>query len=419
MSSTKNPEPRPKEPQVERLPAAAEKPWLWPVLVVGLIVAVVLGVTHPWFHESEPSPTSISDVGGGGSSGGGATDHFQEVMNIALDVSGKPGTVNAFWAENFPTWWPGKQYTPPTKLIPYNRGEVPANDCGAELTDPKEWEDNAVYCRKDGTISYENELMTESFAEDDSLPVAVLAHEWTHMIAQESGFSGEFTVEDELYADCGSGLYFAYAGRQGMLDTNDVSNAAKSFFEAGSTKSVWFDPGHHGTPLQRWTSFMTGYRGTISDCFRIGSAPPVGDVVLQVGSYRLPLVAGAKATKYRNGYQVNFPDTQSYVVVYGGEAQDPVTRLNDALSNSRIVDANVRQLNLSSEQLDLGKLVPGTTFAAERYTFTDAGKDHEGLAVASTGDSGGLALYAEGPSTGQTPNGQLDQLILLMLAGIH
>jgi uncharacterized protein len=270
---------RAEERTLESLPSARGRPWLWPALAALVALLTVLA-------GCSGSSTSDGSTTGGVSStvepttGNTAPAGLDRIMRLATNTSETAGTINTFWSQNFPTWWPNKQYQPPTRFVPYHNGQVPDTACGRDDPVPDHWVDNAVYCLPDHTVAYELEFMQRSYKQYPSAPLAFIAHEWTHLVQQLSGFKGEFTVEEELYADCGSGLYFAYANQLGLLNIADMNSAARGFYENGNTDSPWFLPDEHGTPQQRSTAFLTGFKGTIKDCYQIGSNPPQGDVVL-------------------------------------------------------------------------------------------------------------------------------------------
>jgi hypothetical protein len=164
---------------------------------------------------------------------------------------------------------------------------------------------------------------------------------------------------------------------------------------------------------------------TITDCYRIGTTHPDGNVVLNAGVYRIPLVAGAKATTIKDGYRVDFPgaDTSAYLYTTTNPDQSPSELLEAGTKNTDVLDHNLRELELASSQqmktveiADLGDI--GGKFAAISYTFqNNEGYSFDGIGVALTDDRGSLEVYVEGPHEGQARNPEVDAIVFLTLIG--
>ena len=156
-------------------------------------------------------------------------------------------------------------YEPPSAVISYRAGELPATVC-AEAGTERLWRENARYCPGDGVIAYDEDWF-RAVSEEFSYfaPVTILAHEWGHHVESVVGFS-ELDIQLELEADCLSGLYATASGfiphegdRSTELDAMDA--ALRTWFDLGDERyaeSEWLDAGVHGSSQQRMMAFTTG-----------------------------------------------------------------------------------------------------------------------------------------------------------------
>lgn len=151
----------------------------------------------------------------------------------------------------------GSGYEPPS-VEPYRAGELPASVC-AEGTGVDEWRDTAYYCFDDRTLVYDADFLQELFADGPGMVTTVLAHEWGHHVQALTSIPEE-SLQRELQADCYAGVYLAPT----QEEANDISLAEESLeglVEAGNEEyrqSAWFDINEHGSPGQRWVSYITG-----------------------------------------------------------------------------------------------------------------------------------------------------------------
>jgi uncharacterized protein len=423
----------------------------WPVIgaVLALVLLLVIGGIALASSGKEDdtagfgTPGPVGGGGGGipsggsGDTGGGTPppDHFQEILGLATDTTDQVrNSVNTFWARFFPQWWPNIPYRAPSPVQSYRRGEVPPTACGGT---PQNRSHNAFVCLKDDSISYELELIQEAYASDDSGPVAILAHEWYHHIQLLIGQEEKYTVSSELAADCGAGLYFQWAGKQGMLDMNDRVNAAYEFYKQGGKSTLWYRPGYHGTPEQRSAAFNTGFYGTVTDCYTIGTKPPLGETAVSASPFEQALLAGMKAEAAplndTNSYRITVEDSKTYAYVDGleGVTSDPVATLHKNRGNVTTIEPNVRELVLSSDKADNATVViadvldtnlpkkANWSFAAEWYTYRNQGVVYDGIIFVLTTQRGGYQLIVQGPSVGQTRSPDVDFLAFQLIAGMR
>jgi hypothetical protein len=107
----------------------------------------------------------------------------------------------------------------------------------------------------------------------DFAPVVVLAHEWGHHVQTLLGAAPGPGTASELQADCLAGAYAADAGRRGLLDPGDVTEAVALAAAVGDPLGLPQDaPGAHGSNDDRITAFMRGYLGGVPACVLPGTA---------------------------------------------------------------------------------------------------------------------------------------------------
>jgi hypothetical protein len=98
-----------------------------------------------------------------------------------------------------------------------------------------------------------------SYSQGDHAVVAVLAHEFAHILQFKKGLQTSPVRRMELQADFLAGCYMA--GRAIDLWRWDVANmqqAAEQMFSIGDFN--FNNPGHHGTPPQRLDAYLGGAR---------------------------------------------------------------------------------------------------------------------------------------------------------------
>jgi predicted metalloprotease len=168
--------------------------------------------------------------------------------------------LNAFWQRAFGAV--GTTYRAPivTTL------EVPVvTSCG-----PAGPESLAFYCPAEEAIYYAPVgLEAHRRRIGDFAPVVVLAHEWGHHLQTVLGIAPSPRNTFELQADCLAGAYARDAGKRGLLDPGDITEAVAMAATAGDPLGLPQDtPGAHGINDDRITAFMCGYLGGVDTCAR-------------------------------------------------------------------------------------------------------------------------------------------------------
>jgi len=192
------------------------------------------------------------------------TDAFGQLIHqVTGDFTPEGSELDTMWRHIFERTNIDNQlaYEPPTGIAGYMASEPPPVRCR-----PRNWADNAFYCRADEWIVYDEDFLRgfESSA-GPFAPAAILAHEWGHHIQNLIG-TGEFDLQDELQADCFAGMYLAYREvppGSATVNPQDAEFAAglQSFFELADEEysaSNWFQAKEHGSPFQRMLAYGTG-----------------------------------------------------------------------------------------------------------------------------------------------------------------
>ena len=186
-------------------------------------------------------------------------DEFGELMweySGGTDPSDSP--IDQMWREIFEP--ASVAYEAPSAIVPYEPGSLPRVACADELS-PDAWRENARYCPADETIAYDAGFLRDFHEQVGTLaPVGVLAHEWGHHV-QTLTSRGEFTIQDELQADCFAGMFMS-AANLGGLSIEDTGDVMVAFYELGNERyenSRWFTSFEHGSPTQRAAAFGLGY----------------------------------------------------------------------------------------------------------------------------------------------------------------
>jgi len=178
--------------------------------------------------------------------------------------------VDAYWtrtleAAGLPTPQVGYSWVPP--------GSVRLSGCGQPANDRA-----AFYCPADDTIYVAQRFAADLYrgvaeglpgqqqgvgrAAGDFAVAYVVAHEYGHNLQQELGVfdnrESPTARPFELQADCLAGTWANSVYEQGLLEPGDLEEATNAARAVGD-----FDVGneqHHGTPDERRTALLTGYR---------------------------------------------------------------------------------------------------------------------------------------------------------------
>ncbi|HUG47830.1 MAG TPA: neutral zinc metallopeptidase [Candidatus Limnocylindria bacterium] len=234
--------------------------------------------------------------------GGQIDEHWRQVLGEASAVGQPP-------------------YEPPAAVVGYRSGELPPTRCAAG-TPASFWRENAFYCRAERSILFDESWLRDFQGRHGSFaPVAILAHEWGHHVAELLGVSG-FSIQTELQADCLAGLFLANTGPavpQLEAGSGDELEASlNAFFDVGNAdydSSAWFQAAEHGSREQRMLAFGTGYisSATLEDgttplgrglswCYGYADFEPAD--FTEIGPYRLLNLPGRTEEWHDDVYRI-------------------------------------------------------------------------------------------------------------------
>ena len=229
------------------------------VFLAPLAVALVaLGcVAAPRDPAGAPAPAKPAATRSGAPAsqdpdGTDTPEEFQRDINSAATI-----------AEEY---WAGKVqgFQPIKRLIPYERdGEV---DCGGQPLGLN----NAAYCSAGDFIAYDVNWAFAAFQQiGDAFLYYLLGHEYAHGIQRRLGLQAQFTIEQELQADCMAGAYIGDSVRSDRLSLQDgdLDELARGLRAVGDDPGQpWFAEGAHGTARQRTTEFNKGLEESLRPC---------------------------------------------------------------------------------------------------------------------------------------------------------
>ncbi|MFI7540589.1 neutral zinc metallopeptidase [Actinoplanes sp. NPDC049599] len=207
--------------------------------------------------EQRPAPTATRTTAAGEDLEG--TDTPQEFME---DVGDAERVAEAYWKAQFKK--SGLEFQPISRLIAYEQeGEV---DCGGQGLGLN----NAAYCSAGDFIAYDVNWAFAAFRQiGDAFIFYLLGHEYAHAIQLRLRIQKEFTIEQELQADCMAGAYIGDTERQGSLklDDGDLEELAAGLEAVGDEPGQpWFAEGAHGSAKQRTRAFDNGYQRSLEPC---------------------------------------------------------------------------------------------------------------------------------------------------------
>lgn len=130
-----------------------------------------------------------------------------------------------------------------------------------------------VYCPADHTGYFPRGFMQDQLdTVGDFAVVVIIAHEWGHSIQAQTTLmtDNEYTIDNELQADCFAGAYSQYANVKSvrvLLEDGDIEEGANAIFLVGDPEGTpWFDENAHGTGRQRLAAFTVGLDGDYESC---------------------------------------------------------------------------------------------------------------------------------------------------------
>ncbi|WP_084507681.1 neutral zinc metallopeptidase [Arthrobacter sp. TB 26] len=169
--------------------------------------------------------------------------------------------TNGFWTRHWADYFPGA-YSPPKVLGLYDGNSASVPLCGQTPLSA----DNAFYCRPADFVAWDKGLMEKGYANGDTWPYLVIAHEWGHAIQARLGDSLTEKAS-ELQADClaGAALFGAAADGELILETGDQKELAAGLNVLGD-ETPWTASADHGDSFERIRSFDEGRLHGIARC---------------------------------------------------------------------------------------------------------------------------------------------------------
>ncbi|MEU7979294.1 MULTISPECIES: neutral zinc metallopeptidase [Micromonospora] len=189
-------------------------------------------------------------------------DGTTSVAEFKSDIDDAVAIAERYWAAQFRT--SGQQFRPIRRILPYQReGEI---SCGGQAL-PR---NNAVYCSQGDFIAYDVNWSVAAFRQvGDAFVFYLLGHEYAHGIQIRLGIRANFTIQQELQADCMAGAYLGDSVRDGTLklDAGDLDEFREGLLAVGDDPDQpWFAEGSHGTAEQRTDWFFRGYERSLDAC---------------------------------------------------------------------------------------------------------------------------------------------------------
>lgn len=240
--------PVPRRPRL--LPAALA---LAALTAVGCVSAPRSDAGAPGPRNPAPATTPALDPELDGTD---TVEEFESDINAAREIA------EVYWKAQFDN--SGVDFQPIARLIPYEReGEV---DCGGDSLGLN----NAAYCSAGDFIAYDSPWAFSAFRQiGDAFIFYLLGHEYAHAIQLRLRLRAEFTIQQELQADCMAGAYLGDMEKQGRLrlEDGDLSELAAGLEAVGDDPGQpWFAEGAHGTARQRTQAFSNGYNDSLKPC---------------------------------------------------------------------------------------------------------------------------------------------------------
>jgi len=224
------------------------------LIALGCVSAPDRGRSAP--AEAPPTVTGTTSSAGVGPDGTDTPEEF------AADIDAARELADEYWDGVFRE--SGQTFSPVSRVIPYERdGEV---DCGGQpLT-----RNNAAYCSAGDFIAYDVNWAFDAFRKiGDAFIFYLLGHEYAHGIQARLGIQAQYTIQQELQADCMAGAYIGDLERRGRLslqegDADELEAGLAAVADAPG--QPWFAEGAHGTAEQRTRAFANGYQDSLDPC---------------------------------------------------------------------------------------------------------------------------------------------------------
>jgi hypothetical protein len=225
------------------------------LVVAGACFAVPGGDEDP-VEPDDPGTPVATGTAQAGADGTMTVEEFERDIQTAVRVA------ELYWAGEFRE--AGQRFQRVSRITAYERdGEI---GCGGQPL-PR---NNAVYCSDGDFIAYDINWAVAAFRQiGDAFLYYLLGHEYAHGVQVRLGIRYEFTIQQELQADCMAGAYIGDSERDQVLAVQDgdlEELAAGLMAVADDPGQPWFAEGAHGTAEQRTDAFFAGYRGSVEAC---------------------------------------------------------------------------------------------------------------------------------------------------------
>jgi uncharacterized protein len=231
----------------------------WTVLAPVAAALIALGCVsaprEPGAEPVSPRPTAARPTGT-------EPDGTDTVGEFQGDLADAQTIAAEYWKKHFDD--SGLDFRPVGRLIPYQRaGEV---DCGGQPLGLN----NAAYCSAGDFIAYDANWAFGAFRQiGDAFVFYLLGHEYAHGIQRRLGIQKQFTIQQELQADCMAGAYLGDSVRDQrlQLQDGDLDELARGLEAVGDDPGQpWFAEGSHGTARQRTRAFENGFEQSLKPC---------------------------------------------------------------------------------------------------------------------------------------------------------
>jgi hypothetical protein len=274
-------------------------PWIILVAVLGIAGWVVLEPGRGDPPPEGPNPRTM--------------DGLIEIAQAGPEV---PGSLAAYWKAKLSDADPPTALQRPRGFVPYQLDALPETKCTIDRN-------NAFYCPDDNRIYWDSDWFDElNRVFGPTAPLSVLAHEYGHHVADllDDGraHGTRFSKQEELEADCLSGMYLRYANKKLSLSNRELILEAYDLFRSADPDSdaPWFAAGRHGSGKERLGAFGNGFAlASLPQCEKYQHLH--GDLVVDVGRYQMALAPGVKVERVDdNRVRVRTTTGQTVDVVY-------------------------------------------------------------------------------------------------------
>ena len=226
-------------------------------LAAGLVaLGCVSAPDGPLSAPEEAAPTVTETTEGSDPDGTDTPEEF------AADIDDARRLAEVYWTAQFRE--SRLDFEPVARVIAYEReGEI---DCGGQALG----RNNAAYCSAGDFIAYDVNWAFGAFRQiGDAFIFYLLGHEYAHAVQVRLGVQAQFTIQQELQADCMAGAYIGDLRRQGRLslqpdDTRELADGLEAVGD--DPGQPWFAEGSHGTARQRTQAFANGYQDSLEPC---------------------------------------------------------------------------------------------------------------------------------------------------------